>query len=72
MADNTTQDFLVGDSYTIADFALLAAHISLINHPKRKDQVLPLLESYPNLKAYFETRTPDFKDYLDNLPECSI
>ena len=66
---NTSQEFLVGESYTIADFALLAAYIAYIDHPYRKDQVLPVLDKYPTLKAYFGSRTPDFKDYISANPE---
>ncbi|CAI2378252.1 unnamed protein product [Moneuplotes crassus] len=72
LTSNSSQDFLVGDSYTIADFVLLSSYIAHINHPHRKDQVSPLLDSYPTLKAYFAARTADLKDYLDSLPECFL
>ncbi|CAI2379085.1 unnamed protein product [Moneuplotes crassus] len=69
---NSSQEFLVGDSYTIADFAAIAAYISQINHPDRRDDVLPILEKFPLLKAYFEARTADFQEYIENLPKCSV
>ncbi|CAI2379041.1 unnamed protein product [Moneuplotes crassus] len=68
---NSSHEFLIGDSYTMPDFVLLSTYISHINHPNRKDDLQPILENYPLLKAYYEARTADFKDYLDNLPECS-
>ncbi|CAI2377234.1 unnamed protein product [Moneuplotes crassus] len=72
LTSNSSQEFMVGDSYTIADFVAIAAYISHVQHPHRKDQIEPLLDTTPTLKAYFDTRAADFKDYINNLPECSI
>ena len=67
---NSSQDFLVGDSYTIADFAWLSAYGTAINHPDRKEQALPVLDNYPTLKAYWEKLWEAQKAYFEGRPEC--
>ena len=66
--ENSSQDFLVGDSVTIADFAYLSIFSSLINNGQAKDVLLGLLEGYPTISAYFSTRWNAQKDYFDNRP----
>jgi len=71
LKENSSQDFIVGDSYTIADFALLSVYGSVANHPLRKDEVLPILENYPTLKAYLEGKWEAQKAYFDSRDEHS-
>mmetsp|Transcript_20739 Transcript_20739/g.23096 ORF Transcript_20739/g.23096 Transcript_20739/m.23096 type:complete len:209 (-) Transcript_20739:38-664(-) len=72
LKENSSQDFIVGDTYTIADFSLLAAYGSVINHPLRKEDTFKVLDNYPVLKEYFALRWAAQKDYFDNRDECSI
>ena len=63
---NTTQAFIVGESLTIADFALAAvAYSSFLNenNPSRADQ-LAIVEKYPVALAYFQGLGEPLKDYL--------
>ena len=69
---NTSQDFLVGDGYTIADFAWLGIYGSAVNHPLRKEDVFPVLDNYPTLKAYWEKLYDAQKSWFDNREECTI
>ena len=68
LKENSSQDFLVGDSATIADFAYLAIYSSLINNGQLKDALLPTLEGFPTLSAYFTTRWNAQKEYFDSRP----
>ena len=68
LLENSSQDFLVGDSATIADFAYLAIYSSLINNGQLKDALLGVLEGFPTLNAYFTTRWNAQKDYFDHRP----
>jgi len=72
LKDNTSQDFLVGNSYTIADFAFLGAYGSAVNHPLRKKEAFPVLDNYPTLKAYWAKLWDAQKEYFDNREECSF
>ena len=68
LSENSSQDFLVGDSITIADFLYLSIYSSLINNGKAKDALLGVLEEFPTLAAYFTTRWSAQKKYFDKRP----
>ena len=73
LKENTSQDFLVGSSITIADFQSLAYYASFVNHGPDKAEVTEILEKYPTLKSYWNTRYEAQKDYFDNRPsDCSL
>ena len=63
---------MVGTGYTIADFSMLASYGPSIIHPARKDAVLPILEKYPVLKAYYEGKWEAQKEYLESRGESSF
>ena len=72
LKSNSSQDFIVGDSITTADFTMLAFYGSFIIHPSKKDAVASTFGNYPILKAYLELRHEAQKDYFDSRPECSL
>ena len=59
---NVTKEFLVGTSYTIADFYLLGFARGLIYSPKipKSEFVKAELDKFPDLKTYIETMLKDF------------
>jgi glutathione S-transferase len=68
---NTSKDHIVGDSITIADFALasLAYSTFLNNSNPQKDQQLAIVEKYPTLLAYFKSLGEQNKEYLEKRPQ---
>ena len=72
LTENSSQDFLVGDSATIADFTYLSVYSALINNGQAKDALLGILEGFPTLKAYFQTRWDAQAAYFESRPACSF
>ncbi len=72
LASNSSKKFIVGDSITIADFALAAwAYTIYINDlSQAKDSVRPLVEAHPELDAYFKGLGEIFQEYLSTRPKC--
>ena len=52
---NSSQKFISGDKMTIADFALASfAYSTFLNElDPLKDQIMAIVENFPELKAYF-------------------
>jgi glutathione S-transferase len=72
LKNNSSQEFLVGDTYTIADFAYLANYGSMHGHPDKKEQFAKCLEDFPVLSAYYTKREEAQKEYFESRPKCSI
>lgn len=69
---NSSQEFLVGDSYTIADAGYLAMYGSILGHPSRKEHFASTLAEFPTIKEYFEKRWEAQSAYFDSRPTCSF
>ena len=71
VAANPDKNFIVGDSLTIADFAMAAAIFSLwYNEANDFYAVLkPAWDSHENLKTYAENLQTTFADYLAARPQ---
>mmetsp|Transcript_826 Transcript_826/g.781 ORF Transcript_826/g.781 Transcript_826/m.781 type:complete len:109 (-) Transcript_826:26-352(-) len=67
---NSSKDFFVGDNWTLADICLLTVYANSLAREPLKEPFEKILESFPTLKAYFETRFSSLKDYFDNRPDC--
>jgi len=61
---NTSQEFLVGNKYTMADFLWINTGYSTILNPHNRDKHAPVLKSFPAYKNYLDVRGKDFEDYL--------
>jgi glutathione S-transferase len=72
LKNNSSQEFLVGDSPTIVDFAFLANYGSMHGHPDKKAQFVKTFEDFPVLLAYYTKREEAQREYIDNRPKCSI
>ena len=72
LLENSSPDFLVGDSATIADFAYLANYSAVINNGAGKDAFLPVLDGFPTAKAYFQARWDAQAAYFEARPKCSF
>ena len=72
IAENSSPDFLVGDSATIADFVYLSVYSGLINNGQAKDTIMGILDGYPTTKAYFQARWDAQSAYFDSRPKCSF
>eukprot|EP00826_Nyctotherus_ovalis_P054295 TRINITY_DN7101_c0_g1_i1.p1 TRINITY_DN7101_c0_g1~~TRINITY_DN7101_c0_g1_i1.p1 ORF type:complete len:404 (+),score=157.58 TRINITY_DN7101_c0_g1_i1:128-1339(+) len=67
LKSNSTQEFIVGDSYTIADFSILGVYRGIQANPDLKSAFANRLEEkYPTLWKYAERRMKDFN------PECGL
>jgi glutathione S-transferase len=72
LKNNSSPDFLVGDSYTITDAHYVAIYASFIGHPSVIESFASTLAEFPLLKEYFEKRMEAQKDYFDKRPVCSF
>ena len=70
LKENSSKDYMIGDSITVVDFAILNLIYENAYNEKTKDFVMPVLENYPTLKAYLETRIEAQKEYFDSRPKC--
>ena len=70
LTENSSQNFLTGDSVTVADFLYLGVYASFINNSPVKEALMSLLDAYPTTAAYFKIRWNAQKDYFDNRPEA--
>ena len=70
LKENSSQKFFVGNSITIADFFALSLYATYIYNGKIWERVYKILEDYPVLKKYFETRWDAQKSYFDNRPDA--
>ena len=66
---NSTQDFYHGDKLTLADIGLVTLYTNIVNTGEHQETFSGILENYPALKSYFETRYNDTKDYFENRPK---
>eukprot|EP00826_Nyctotherus_ovalis_P031934 TRINITY_DN2572_c0_g2_i1.p1 TRINITY_DN2572_c0_g2~~TRINITY_DN2572_c0_g2_i1.p1 ORF type:complete len:400 (+),score=129.24 TRINITY_DN2572_c0_g2_i1:146-1345(+) len=70
LKENTCQDFIVGNKYTIADFYLLGAYRRLmIEDFFRKPYYTLFCEKHPDLKAYLDKR---LKDFCSCFGQCKL
>ena len=67
---NSTQDYYHGDKITLADIGLLTFYSSIISNGEHQETFSGVLENYPTLKSYLETRYNDIKDYFESRPKC--
>jgi len=65
---NGGQSYFIGKIMTMADFIWIDFYTNVIIHPDRKELGEKTLESFPELKKYFETRVVDFKQYIEKRP----
>jgi len=64
LKSNCTQEFIVGDKYTIADFNILGAYKGMLeNEPLKTIFAQRLYDKYPTLWKYAEKRMKDFNPY---------
>ena len=70
LKENSSKEFIVGDSYTIADFPILHILERCCYSDAFKEAVKPIVDNYPTLKEYFETRYGAMKDYFETRPVC--
>ena len=70
LKENSSQKFFVGNSITIADFFALSLYATYIYNGKIWERVYKILEDYPILKKYFETRWDAQKSYFENRPDA--
>ena len=64
LKDNSSQDFIVGNRYTIADFYLLGIYRNLLVDPDWKTNFYQrFVEKHPELHGYLEKRMKDFNHY---------
>ena len=68
--NNSSQEFLVGDKASVADFLYLAFYSSVIANElsEGKDAFKSILANYPVLKSYYEIRYEAQKEYFTSLP----
>ncbi|CAI2376205.1 unnamed protein product [Moneuplotes crassus] len=64
--------YAVGDSWTAADFSILAITHTMYTHSHWNHMYDNLLDSYTTLKDYTETRIADFGDKLSSRPEIPV
>ena len=64
LKDNTSQEFIVGDKLSIADFALVSAYNGLWMNGDRKEAFGPIIEGSATFDAYLKGLTKIFEDYL--------
>ena len=69
---NSSQEYIHGDNLTIADFAHLSVYSSMINNGANKDSSMSILEDFPTLKNYYQTRWDAQKEYFDSRPASSF
>ena len=71
LKNNTSQNYIVGDSLTIADIVLAASASSTFENEASPyhTQLGEVIHQYPTLKAYFDFQRNLFKDYLASRPQ---
>lgn len=67
---NSSNDFMVGDSFTLIDSGFLNLYANFMRKTGLKEMFEGILANYPNFKAYLETRYEDQKDYFESRPDC--
>ena len=66
LKDNCTQNFVVGNKYTIADFYLLGFYAHIMgNAPWAAAFAAPIRAKFPILQAYLDKRLIDFNPYYN-------
>ena len=71
LGENVTQNHIVGDSFTIADFGFAAAFNSIfLNEANDHYATLkPILESYENVRKYATALNGELSAYLAARPQ---
>eukprot|EP00826_Nyctotherus_ovalis_P031936 TRINITY_DN2572_c0_g2_i4.p1 TRINITY_DN2572_c0_g2~~TRINITY_DN2572_c0_g2_i4.p1 ORF type:complete len:399 (+),score=114.11 TRINITY_DN2572_c0_g2_i4:146-1342(+) len=69
LKENSSQEYIVGDKYTIADFYLLGAYRRFLMEDWFKPFCTPLFASHPVLKAYLDKR---MKDFCSCFGQCKL
>ena len=64
LKENSSQEFLVGNSLTIADFLQAAVYTGVYTNGDRKEAFGPLIEKFPTLDAYYKGLVKLFDEYL--------
>ena len=75
LAENTSQNYLVGDSITIADIQLLSGLHSYILNEKfeMSSELKPVAITFPHLAAYAKFHSENtLKEYLATRPQCAM
>ena len=70
LQENSSQDYLVGDSITVVDFVMFNFIHWQAYAERTTELVMPILDKFPVLKAYVETRVEVQKDYYESRPKC--
>ena len=71
LKNNTTQNYIVGDKMTIADFAIAAvAYTTFLNEGNgSKDILRPVAEKFPDFMTYIRRLgDEELKEHLNNRP----
>ena len=71
LTENSSQDFLVGDSATIVDFTYLSVISELLNNKQERENMLGILDRFPTLKAYFQTRRDAQAAYFESTSKST-
>ena len=72
LENNSSKEFMVGDKATAADFLILHLVERMANSEELKESVGPILDNFPTLKGYFETRYEAQKAYFEARPDCKF
>ena len=65
MKKNGCNGFLVGDSWTIADFLLLTITHTQVTHEFYADMYGDVFKDFPELQKYTEDRVSELKEYYE-------
>ena len=71
LTSNSSQQYIVGDKMSIADFALTAvAYSQFYNdaNPAKETILKPIIEKFPALDKYFKGHGESLKEYLASRP----
>ena len=64
--ENGSTGFMVGSSWTVADFIVLTLTHTYLTHEFYEHLYGNIIDDYPELKKFTEDRVADMKEYLDS------
>ena len=70
LQSNSSKEFMVGDKATAVDFQMLHLLERIVNTDILKEPVGAILDTFPTLKGYYETRYEAQKAYFEGRPVC--
>ncbi len=67
-----SQEFMVGDKWTIADFLFLALDLAILSQAQHSEFMNAELGKVPTFKSYLLKRRADMKTYFDSIEQKAV